>query len=732
MVEPLRVSVAADGTLAAIHEAPRVRLLEVPSGVEIAEIGVDPDALASEVAWVGTPPRLLVLARHAAHSTVHLLDPYGPRTLAEIQLPSPMRLVAAVGSAALVVGAQSAAVLTASESYLMPYQFPARIMPVAAGAAAGQFVVALAGSIEEWDPQSRMPKRRLRLPRAAAITAIGGSERLVWVTTREEPARIEVISFVNRGQPKAHDLPEPIARVAGHPRSELVACIGADTGRLYIVDLDGRAQLRVIEPNGIDRVEAAALIVGRMLGVLAVKARHPAAIVPLDSRDFSSASGAGIVLPSSDPAIRLPLFEPPDETARRSTLTGGPSERGGERAPDEPDEPADRGPEPAAARFSIRLESPRLASPSSPPPAASTPAPAPAPPLRPSRSSASSPAISVPPVTRGAPPASARPAALAPAVTSSARPPAAPAAPPAPASSPSSGAGASTSKRMSAWRDLVRQTRQRVDPVEPAAPAAPIAPVLIAPAAPTVPAAPVAPVTPAAPIAPAPDPAGPPPRSDARRSWRDEVVAWSRAVSAGTVDEDGPTAPPIDAVIARLDLARQLRPVLVMLYGAHLCGELGVAPVDIARVLARSWDEALGRGQLARRGVAEYSGSRVALSPRLLRVLDELPPVTGTLVGAPGPVALPGPYVVIAGDEPLPAIAVQCLARVGGAILAAHDGVDPAELSLEARAYGAVPMLRLAARLEPAPSDPAIFVVSDAELAEHVGLPRLAQRSFAR
>src|SRR4051812_46751115 len=85
--EPLRVSVAADGTLAAIHESPRVRLLEVPSGTALAEIGVDPNALASEVAWVGTPPRLLVLARHAAHSTVHLLDPYGPRSLAEIQLP---------------------------------------------------------------------------------------------------------------------------------------------------------------------------------------------------------------------------------------------------------------------------------------------------------------------------------------------------------------------------------------------------------------------------------------------------------------------------------------------------------------------------------------------------------------------------------------------------------------------------------------------------------------------
>ncbi|HEU4734722.1 MAG TPA: hypothetical protein VFT22_42820, partial [Kofleriaceae bacterium] len=181
--EQPRVAVAGDGTLAAIHEISHVTIVEIPSGAAIAEIGADPEALASEVAWVGSPPRLVVLSRYAAHSTAHLLDPYGPRTIAEIRLEAPMRLVAAVGNAALAVGALGAAVLTATETHLMPYQFPARAVPLAAGAAAGQFVVALAGTIEEWDPQSRTPRRRLRLPRTAAITAVGGSERVVWMTT---------------------------------------------------------------------------------------------------------------------------------------------------------------------------------------------------------------------------------------------------------------------------------------------------------------------------------------------------------------------------------------------------------------------------------------------------------------------------------------------------------------------------------------------------------------------
>src|SRR5215813_6142379 len=94
--------------------------------------------------------------------------------------------------------------------------------------------------------------RRLKLPRAAAITAVGGSDRVVWMTTQQEPARIDVIPLVNRGQPKLHELPEPIAAVSSHPRSDLLVCVGGETGRLYVVDLDHRGRLRVIGPEGIE------------------------------------------------------------------------------------------------------------------------------------------------------------------------------------------------------------------------------------------------------------------------------------------------------------------------------------------------------------------------------------------------------------------------------------------------------------------------------------------------
>jgi hypothetical protein len=107
-----------------------------------------------------------------------------------------------------------------------------------------------------------------------------------------------------------------------------------------------------------------------------------------------------------------------------------------------------------------------------------------------------------------------------------------------------------------------------------------------------------------------------------------------------------------------------------------------------------------------------------------LRVLDELPPATGIVVGEPGTVVLLGPCVVVA-DAPLTELAERHRSRVGGAIVVARAGVDHGALLLEARAYGAVAMIRIAASIDAVPAGPAIYVVSDAGLADHLALPRL-------
>jgi hypothetical protein len=238
-----------------------------------------------------------------------------------------MRLGATVGPHALVIGPTSTAVLTAGEAHLTPYQFPSRAVPTAAGAAAQLFVVAAAGAIEEWDPQQRAPRKRLRLPRPAAIVQIGGTERLVWLTTQLDPARIDVIAQVNRSQPKVHELPEPIARVTGHPQRDLLACLGRETGGVFLVDLEGRAALRQVELDGLDRGDAIALFAGPAPGVLVARAGHPLAVFVLDARagfapapPVSTLFAAPVAAPDAAP---VDVDDDDDEPAppRRSSLT---------------------------------------------------------------------------------------------------------------------------------------------------------------------------------------------------------------------------------------------------------------------------------------------------------------------------------------------------------------------------------------------------------------------------
>lgn len=602
-----RVAISGDGTLAAIIESTRVVVVELPGGGPFAEVGIDPEAEACDVAWVGGPPRMFVLSRYATHSKAHLIDPHGPRMISEIRLESPMKLFAAVGAHALAIGVVGPAVMTATDTHLTPYQFPARAIPITAGAAGANFVVALAGSIEEWDPASRMPKRRLRLPRPAVITAVGGSDRVVWMMTQGEPSRIEVMPLVNRGQPKSHDLPEPIAHVAGHPRSDLLVCIGAESGKLYVVDLDGRQRLRTLGTGVIDRADAAGLVVGRMVGVLAAQAHKPIAIIALDPR----------------------------ETEGDTQVTQAPH---GLRSAPEPESPSSRS---------------TLFDDDEPAPSVVPPAP----------KAVTEPAWFRPHI----PPAAARPAA----------PP-----PPPPSSSPLQ----NLSERFGMWRDKLLQPQASAQPQPRAEPVA----------------------------------------AQPGTTWRDEMVTWARAVASGSSERSPPTALALDVIAARFDLAATLVPALALLYGAHLGGVHGAAPVDVARVLGRRWDEALGTGQLALRGLVRHLDSRVILAPVIQRMLDELPVATGTLVGVSGEIALLGPCVVVAQGIPLAVLAGRYLATVGSAILAAAEDTEPADLFVEARARGAVPMLRIGlGELVQVGTDPAVLVVADDAIADQLGIPRI-------
>ena len=681
-----------DGGLAALTEPTRVLVVDLPTADPISEIGVHS---GTEVAWLGS--KLLVLSRTEDQTTVHLVDPYGPETLAEIRLASAVALFAAVNTHALVIGAQGAAIVTANDGHLTPYQFPARAKPTVAGTASNQFVVAIPGVIEEWDPQARVPKRRLRLPRPTTITAVGGSERVVWMVTQQEPARIDVLPLINRGQPKSHDISEPITQISGHPKSDLLACIGA-SGRAYAIDLDGRTRLRSLVFPGIDHVDAIALVHGRQTGVVAAQRGRPVAFTPLEVRDPHVSS---IVVPTRSVVEDVPAVidepiedvQPPAQRTRLESPFMNLAVPEAAPATTKQTKTAKN----LAARFAAVRERREAALsesgahvlPTDAPPISEPPSPPPPP-------AASGPIATV--IQAAATLAK----QFMPHAVPDPRPPSQPARPAQPESRSSGQPDirpAQPESRSSGQPDI-RPSTSRPD----------IGPSIARPD-----------------IQPA--------------SWRDGCAAWTRDQVERRERKAPPHVASIDVLAARFELPAELAPALVVLYGAHLEGHDGVAPAIVAHVLGelvddRRWAEALGRGELAARGVVVSERSRVRLARAVQRVLDELPPETGTvvtarpqggaaIVGIPDGVTLLGACVIVERGDNVFDIAARHAMRAGGAILVGHDDRAASLVSFEARAIGAAAMLP-AHKFDGDLAAPVIYIADDDDDASRLGLPRLA------
>jgi hypothetical protein len=118
--------------------------------------------------------------------------------------------------------------------------------------------------------------------------------------------------------------------------------------------------------------------------------------------------------------------------------------------------------------------------------------------------------------------------------------------------------------------------------------------------------------------------------------WRDELAAWWTA-RGGSASAPRPRAEAIATLLDQLECAALL-PAAISLYAAHLCGETGVAPYEIARCLPASsmrWEEALGRGRLASQGIAELVGSRLVLTRTMQQRLDGDAPLDHCIVELP-------------------------------------------------------------------------------------------------
>jgi hypothetical protein len=199
--------------------------------------------------------------------------------------------------------------------------------------------------------------------------------------------------------------------------------------------------------------------------------------------------------------------------------------------------------------------------------------------------------------------------------------------------------------------------------------------------------------------------------------WRDHVAAWARALASGTAS-DPPALEPglLTAVATRFALTDELADALTLLYGAHLCGQDGVAVVELAAIVHRRWDEALGRGVLAGRGVARWRRGRARLARPVADVLDEVAPRLGTLIASDA--VLPtGPLAVLCEDDDveLADLAAALAPQLGPLFVPTPRGrAKPTAFMVEARARGAAPIVAWRIARADLPPTAVVLVPDDA------------------
>ncbi len=205
--------------------------------------------------------------------------------------------------------------------------------------------------------------------------------------------------------------------------------------------------------------------------------------------------------------------------------------------------------------------------------------------------------------------------------------------------------------------------------------------------------------------------------------WRGEVGAWARTILARS-HRDAPTMDCgiLDELVVRLDLG-DIHHAIMLLYGAHLIAT-PVATYDLATVTGWKWDEALGHSTLAASGVVRWRGEHVALVKEALALLDERPPLTGSIILAP-PATETTVAIVAPADIDAARVGAFAAPSVGALLVPNARGENkPARFLLEAQLRGLAPLVpwtRLGDALRVPPPRSAI-VVDDAAIAANLEL----------
>jgi hypothetical protein len=318
-----RLAVSDAGLFAATVDAGCVTVFDSGLCSMISEIGIAGSGDANDVAFVGAQPRLVVLARAASRTLLHVIDPTGPRKLGELVLPAGSR-IGAVGGDQVFVLATPSGIIDVSRTDLQFAQISVRTAVTAASALGpDQFLLASAGALEEWTTVHNLPKptRRLRFGSPIEAQRIGGNAQRVWVLPRRDPDRIEVISLGNRST-RTIQLPEPAARVAGHASGNALIAIGAGTASAYVVNL-----AKIEPPARIDHGpvhDAVWFGPGRSLLIWPVDRSPEVVASPCEPADADREPAHPIEEPVGPPRGARPVTEP--TTSRPARVPPEPTE----------------------------------------------------------------------------------------------------------------------------------------------------------------------------------------------------------------------------------------------------------------------------------------------------------------------------------------------------------------------------------------------------------------------
>lgn len=273
---PPRIDVAANGSVIAIAEPERVCIAGVPDLVLRAEIGIDPDANGCEVSFIGR--QLLIASRYASYTTLYLIDPEGPQKLAELRVELGLYLLAKSGDRVLATSNGGTVVISATEDRIEVARLPLRSEPSsAAGLGNGQFILNVGGGFEEWDGRTRAPLRRFKLSRPQSIRTLGYAAQNLWWVTTADPTHIEILPVGGRAQARVCVVPEAVSRVVGHPDIDAVLAIGAESRRVYVVDIGSGKQVTKLD----DVADDVALVADRKASAVIATQGRPAVIRPI-------------------------------------------------------------------------------------------------------------------------------------------------------------------------------------------------------------------------------------------------------------------------------------------------------------------------------------------------------------------------------------------------------------------------------------------------------------------